>query len=68
MTGDMRDRLIELLKSAPFCGYRFDGRYSVGAIATVADHLIANGVELVDADKLITNDGWISAEGEETKQ
>ena len=46
MTGDMRDRLIELLRCAPFCGYRFDDRYSVGAITPIADHLIANGVIL----------------------
>lgn len=46
MTGDMRDRLIELLRCAPFCGYRFDDRYSVGAITPIADHLIANGVVL----------------------
>ena len=46
MTGDMRERLIELLRCAPFCGYRFDDRYSVGAITPIADHLIANGVVL----------------------
>lgn len=46
MNGDMRDRLIEILKCAPLCGRRFDVQYSDGTIAHIADHLIANGVIL----------------------
>ena len=40
----MKDRLMELLKSAPLCGYAFDDQYSDGTIEKIADHLLANGV------------------------
>ena len=39
-----RDRLIELLKSAPLCGQPFDKQYFDGTIEKIADYLLANGV------------------------
>ena len=40
----MRDKLIEILKSAPLCGYTFCEQCSNSTIEKLADHLLAEGV------------------------
>lgn len=40
----MRERLIEILKTAPLCGHIFEWEYSNGTIEKFADYLLENGV------------------------
>ena len=42
----MRDRLTEILRKAPLCGFTVDDYYSVSTIEKLADHLLANGVNV----------------------
>lgn len=47
-----RQKLIELLKSSKLCSKRFDDQYSDGTIAIIANHLLENGVILVDTNSV----------------